>query len=209
LGAGEEKSVAATKTYTAELMAIAYLSTLLAGNKTYLEQLKQLPEVVAKTLSLQERVAEMTPRFCYMTRVLVIGRGFNYATAYELALKIKELSYTMAEPYSSADFLHGPLALIESGFPVIVLAPRGKMSVAMQQLLGALQERQAEVIAISDDEVVLENAGIPIRLPHTVPEWLSPMTTIIPGQLFALNLAHVRHYNVDQPRAIKKVTETM
>jgi glucosamine--fructose-6-phosphate aminotransferase (isomerizing) len=143
-----------------------------------------------------------------MNRSIIIGRGFNYATAFEMALKVKELTYTIAEPYSSADFLHGPLALIEPGFPVVVLAPTGKMLPQMRQLADSITERQAEIIAFSDDETILKKVEIAVRLPAVVPEWLSPLTTIIPGQLFALNLAHLRHHNVDQPRAIKKVTET-
>jgi glucosamine--fructose-6-phosphate aminotransferase (isomerizing) len=150
----------------------------------------------------------MAPRYRYMSRSIVIGRGFNYATAFELALKVKELTYVIAEPYSPADFLHGPLALIEPGFPVIVLAPSGKMLAQLRPLVDSLDQRQAEVIAFSDDDTILERATISVQLPVIVPEWLSPITTIIPGQLFALNLAHIRHHNVDQPRAIQKVTET-
>jgi glucosamine--fructose-6-phosphate aminotransferase (isomerizing) len=208
LGAGEEKSVAATKTYTAELMTVALLSALLSQDAEHLAQLEAVPAAAAQMLTLQDAIDQMAPRYRYMTRSVVIGRGFNYATAYELALKVKELTYTIAEPYSSADFLHGPLALIESGFPVIVLAPGGKMLPEMRQLADSLNEREAEVIAFSDDETILEKADISIQLPITAPEWLSPITTIIPGQLFALTLAHLRRYNVDRPRAIQKVTET-
>lgn len=208
LGAGDEKSVAATKTYTAELMAVALLSALLSNDGDHLAQLDQIPAAAAKMLALQDTIAQLTPRYRYMHRSVVIGRGFNYATAYELALKIKELTYVIAEPYSSADFLHGPLALIEPGFPVLVLAPTGKMLPEMAQLVQSLNERQAEVVAFSDDEAVLKTAETAVPLPVTVPEWLSPITTIIPGQLFALNLAHTRNLNVDHPRAIKKVTET-
>jgi glucosamine--fructose-6-phosphate aminotransferase (isomerizing) len=208
LGGGDEKSVAATKTYTAELMAVALLSALLSNDADHLAQLEQVPAAAAQMLSLQDTIAQLTPRYRYMSRSVVIGRGFNYATAYELALKIKELTYVIAEPYSSADFMHGPLALIESGFPVLVLAPSGKMLPEMVQVVRSLNERQAEVVAFSDDQGVLETAETAVQLPATLPEWLSPITTIIPGQLFALNLAHTRNLNVDQPRAIKKVTET-
>ncbi|MFZ0545920.1 MAG: SIS domain-containing protein [Candidatus Promineifilaceae bacterium] len=208
LGAGDEKSVAATKTYTAELMAVALLSALLSSDADHLAQLETVPDAAAKMLALQDAMAQIAPRYRYMTRSIIIGRGYNYATAYEMALKVKELTYTIAEPYSSADFMHGPLALIEPGFPVVVLAPSGKMLPEMQHLVASLNERQAEVIAISDDETILETADIAVQLTAVVPEWLSPITTIIPGQLFAMNLAHTRHYNVDRPRAIQKVTET-
>ena len=121
---------------------------------------------------------------------------------------MKELTYTIVEPYSSADFLHGPLALIDPGFPVIVIAPTGEMLGDLQTFIRRLQERQAEVIAISDDVLSLDLARIPLALPCTVPEWLSPITAIVPGQLFSLHLAHARDYDVDSPRAIQKVTET-
>jgi glucosamine--fructose-6-phosphate aminotransferase (isomerizing) len=104
--------------------------------------------------------------------------------------------------------MHGPLALIERGFPVIVLAPSGVMLPEMRSLIGTLKEREAEVIAVSDDQETLDLARIPLRLPAPVPEWLSPITTIVPGQLFAMHLAHTRDYDPDRPRALRKVTET-
>lgn len=208
LNTGEEKAVAATKTYTASLAAIALLSATLSDNPTLLAELQRIPEALTQTLTIQERIAEVAPRYRYMQRCVVIGRGYNYATAFETALKLKELTYTIVEPYSSADFLHGPLAVLEEGFPVIVLAPSGVMVAEMREFLRPLQDRRAELIVISDDPALLAQARIPLALPCTVPEWLSPLTTILPGQLLALHLAHTRDFNVDAPRAIQKVTET-
>ncbi|MEZ4519895.1 MAG: SIS domain-containing protein [Chloroflexota bacterium] len=144
-----------------------------------------------------------------MERSVVIGRGYNYATAFELALKLKELTYTIVEPYSSADFLHGPLALLEPGFPVIVVAPAGVMADELEEFVHTLRDRQAEVVAISDDAELLAMARIPLALPAPVPEWLSPITAILPGQMLAMHLAHTRDFDVDSPRAIRKVTETV
>jgi glucosamine--fructose-6-phosphate aminotransferase (isomerizing) len=208
LRSGVERSIAATKTYTSELAAIALLSTTLAQDAEMLTTLHQIPETVAATLLMETEVAQMAPRYRYMKDCVVIGRGYNYATAFELALKLKELTYTIAEPYSSADFLHGPLALIENGFPVIVIAPSGVMSAEIRDFMGALKAREAEVIAISDEPETLSLARIPLKLPYTVPEWLSPITAIIPGQLFAMHLAYVRDYDPDHPRGLRKVTET-
>jgi glucosamine--fructose-6-phosphate aminotransferase (isomerizing) len=143
-----------------------------------------------------------------MRDCVVIGRGYNYATAFELALKLKELTYTIAEPYSSADFLHGPLALIEYGFPALVIAPSGAMLPEIQAFIRTLQQREAEVITISDEPEISALARVPLILPQTVPEWLSPISAIIPGQLFAMHLAHVRDYDPDHPRGLRKVTET-
>jgi len=208
LRAGVERSVAATKTYTSELVSIAMLSAELAGDSSMRELLNQVPSFVQKTLEINKQISEIAQRYRYMQYCVVIGRGFNYATAFELALKLKELTYTIVEPYSSADFMHGPLALLEPGFPVIVIAPSGDMIPEMSEFIKTLNQRQAEVIVISDVQDILNQSRVPLKLPVSVPEWLSPVTSIIPGQLFAMHLANVRDYDVDKPRAIRKVTET-
>jgi glutamine---fructose-6-phosphate transaminase (isomerizing) len=143
-----------------------------------------------------------------MQSCVAIGRGYNYATAFELALKLKELTYTVVQPYSSADFMHGPLAMVAPGFPVFVLAPSGCMLSQLVSFMQAVKERQAEVVAISDDEEALAQGRVALRLPPGVPEWLSPLTAIVPGQLLALYLAAARDLDPDRPRALRKVTET-
>ncbi len=208
LHAGMEQSVAATKTYTAELAAIALFSVLLKDDPSMLAELKAIPDAVRSTLGLEPIIRQQTQRYRYMRECVVIGRGFNYATAFELALKLKELTYTPVEPYSSADFLHGPLAVLEPGFPVILVAPTGKMLPELQVFSNKLLDLGAEIIAISDDEMILKNAQVALRLPVSVSEWLSPITCIVPGQCFAMHLVQTRGFDVDQPRAIKKVTET-
>ncbi len=209
LRAGEERAVAATKTYTAELAAVALLSVALSGDADARAALWAAPDAVAATLAMNATIAAIAPRYRYMQRCVVIGRGYNYATAFETALKLKEMTYTIVEPYSSADFLHGPLAMLEPGFPVIVIAPSGRLAAEAESFIGTLRERQAEVIAVSDDAAVLAAARVPLALPASVPEWLSPLTAIIPGQLLALQLAHARDFDIDAPRAIRKVTETV
>ena len=208
LHAGEERAVAATKTYTAELLAIALLSAHLAQDEARLGWLGRVPELVGQALvaNSADQIAALASRYRYMTRCVVIGRGFNYASAFELALKLKELTYTMVEPYSSADFLHGPFALIEHGFPAIVFAPSGALTADVGQFIGRLQAHHAEVVVVSDAP---SPTGRGLRLPTAVPEWLSPLVAIIPGQLLAMHLAHERGYDVDAPRGIAKVTETV
>lgn len=208
LHAGEELAVAATKTYTAELAAVALISAELADSDEMRASLQELPDAMAATLGMNDTIARIAPRYRYMERSIVIGRGYNYATAFEMALKLKELTYTIVEPYSSADFLHGPLAMLEPGFPVVVVAPRGILTGETAAFVKVLRERQAEVIVISDADELLAMARIPLRLPASLPEWLSPITAIVPGQLMAMHLAHARDYDVDAPRAIRKVTET-
>jgi glucosamine--fructose-6-phosphate aminotransferase (isomerizing) len=208
LNAGVERSIAATKTYTSELMAIAMLGAHLSGDKESQGELARVPEAVAKVLAVAPIVAQVAERYRYMTACVVIGRGYNYASAFELALKLKELTYTIAEPYSSADFLHGPLALIENGFPVIVVAPTGVMLPELRDFIQVLQQREAEPVVISDDAETLALGRIALPLKATLPEWLSPLTAIVPGQLLAMYLAHARDYDPDHPRGLRKVTET-
>ena len=208
LCAGLEQSLAATKTYTSELAAVALLSSLLAGDATMEAALEQIPTAVETVLTGHEQVARVAERYRYMHYCVVIGRGFNYASAFELALKLKELTYTVAEPYSSADFLHGPLALIEPGFPVLVFAPTGLLLPEMQQFIQNVRTREAEPVVISDDPATLALGRSRLRLAVSVPEWLSPLTAIVPGQLFALELALARGYDPDHPRGLRKVTET-
>ena len=209
LHAGLERSVAATKTYTAELAAVAMLSTAFCSDQERVRELARLPGLMSQTLSAPNAIDHAAERYSYMRHCVVIGRGYNYSTAFEMALKIKELTYTVVQPYSSADFMHGPLALIEPSFPVFVIAPTGKMTADLTAFVATAQERGADLVIISDDDQMLAKARIPLALPAGVPEWLSPIVAIVPGQLFALHLAHSRGYDPDHPRALLKVTETL
>lgn len=208
LNAGEERSVAATKTYTAELAAIAALSVALDQNPVRFSALQSIPEAVQKVLQVRQNITQIVPRYRYMRACVVIGRGFNYCTAFEMALKIKELTYTVVEPFSSADFLHGPFAMLEEGFPVFVIAPSGALQEEMQHFLKTIGEVHAESIVISDNAEILKLGRMQISLPVQVPEWLSPIISIIPGQLFALDLAAERDIDPDHPRSLHKVTKT-
>jgi glucosamine--fructose-6-phosphate aminotransferase (isomerizing) len=207
--AGAEKAVAATKTYTNELMAIAMLSTALNNSNKRWDELASVSKWAEQTLALDDEIARMTQRYRYMSHCVVLGRGFNYATAFEWALKLKELTYVSAEPYSSADFQHGPIALVEGGFPVLAVAPSGKVQASMQDMLTRLRkQKDAELVVISDDDDVLELAQSPIQLPPQIPEWLTPLVSILPAQLFACHLTEVKGYDTEKPRSITKVTET-
>ncbi|MCX7852434.1 MAG: SIS domain-containing protein [Caldilineales bacterium] len=208
LMAGEERAVAATKTYTAQLAAIALLSVALDGDDEATALLARVPDWVTQALQVEEYVARMAERYRYMQACVTIGRGYDYATAFELALKLKELTYTVVEPYSSADFLHGPFALLEPGFPIIVIAPSGPMLPEMRAFMDKAAERRAELLVISDDATALAQGRVALPLPAGVPEWLSPLTAIVPGQLLALYLAQARDLDPDRPRGLRKVTET-
>ncbi|HEY9488662.1 MAG TPA: SIS domain-containing protein, partial [Chryseosolibacter sp.] len=148
---GPEKAVAATKTYTAELMAVAMISAALLNSEERWNELSSVSKWAEQALALDPQIAQMAQRYRYMSQCVVLGRGFNYATAFEWALKLKELTYLIAEPYSSADFQHGPIAMVEGGFPVMAVAPRGKVHDTMRDMLTRLRkEKDAELVVISD-----------------------------------------------------------
>ncbi|HET7544789.1 MAG TPA: SIS domain-containing protein [Polyangiaceae bacterium] len=206
--AGPERAVAATKTYTAQLFALAMLSAALESSAERWAELAQVPEWLAAVLARNTDLTEAVSAFRDARRLLVLGRGFNYATAFELALKLKETSYVLAEPYSVADLLHGPVALIDSGFPVILIAPSGRSLVDVADLLSLLEARGARVLALSNAKEVLARVALQLELPAGVPEWLSPIVSIVPGQLFAGALAVQAGHDPDRPRGLAKVTLT-
>lgn len=207
--AGAEKAVAATKTYTTELMTIAMLSAALNGSKKQWGELNQVAGCMKSVLKQDNFIAQAVHRYRYIDQTVVLGRGFNYATAFEWALKLKELTYIIAEPYSSADFAHGPIAMVESGYPVFAVAPKGKVFSSMLQMLKRLsKEISAELVVISNDQRALSLAQVPLTIPAEVPEWMSPLVNILPAQLFAYHLTLAKGYDTEQPRTIRKVTKT-
>ena len=208
LGVGPERSVAATKTYTAELMALAMLSAAIGDSADHWEQLAAAPAAVAAAVGLSADVAARAERYRYADRLVTCGRGFCYGTAFELALKLKETCYVMAEPYSPPDFLHGPVAIVHAGFPVLLVAPGGAAYPDLLALAQTLAGRGAELVAISDRAELLALARTPLRLPVSLPEWLAPIAAIVPGQLLALHLARAMGLDPDHPRGLSKVTRT-
>lgn len=209
LQTGPERAVAATKTYTASLAALALFSTMLKSDEPRLNQLDQMPGFMEQTLSGLDEALARVERYRYMDHCTVIGRGFNYSTAFETALKIKELTRTVAEPYSSADFRHGPIAMVRDGFPVIVVAPSGAVAADVSDLVFDLKQRGGELLLISDDRALLELAHLALPIPTGLPEWLTPLVAVLPGQLFALALTWAKGYDPDRPAGITKVTETL
>ncbi len=209
LHAGSERSIAATKTYTAQLSVIALFAASWSGDSQHLAALEQLPGAIAAPLQLAPEIARHVERYRYMDRCVIIGRGYNYATSFELALKLKELTYVMATAYSPADFRHGPIATIETGLPVFLVMPTGATFDDMLGLAGELLQRDAELLVISESSQALSFAKTALPIAAGVPEWLSPLTTIVPGQLFALYLAQTKGLNPDVPRGLQKVTRTL
>jgi glucosamine--fructose-6-phosphate aminotransferase (isomerizing) len=208
LQAGEELSLAATKTYTAQLTSIAFLSNELSRSSQFKNDLHALPDKISEIFEKEPHVGNLAERYRYMEHCVTIGRGFNYASAFEFSLKMKELTYTIAEPYSSADFLHGPVAMVDRGFPTFVIAPDGKMNAEMKTMIEKVQSQMAEVILISNNPQLLKMAEHTMELPTGIPEWLSPIPAILPAQMFAMYLAQTRGIDVDNPRGLSKITQT-
>ena len=208
LSAGPERAIAATKTYTTSLMALAMLSTALAGDKERRRALERVPALMTKTLKDAEAVITAAAEYRSANACVVLGRGFNYATAFEIALKLKELTYILAEPYSSADFKHGPVALVQDGFLVLAVIPDGKPAAELIDFLGEIKGRRPRLVVISHDKEALAQAATAVPLPAGIPEWISPIVAIAPGQLFAYGLARARGLDPDRPRGLRKVTLT-
>ena len=209
LRAERERSIAATKTYTAQLLALAMLSAALADDGERRRQLASVPAHVAASLAVGEgAITAAASGLKDAGHGVVIGRGFNYATAFEIALKAKELAYVAVEPYSSADFQHGPIALVESGFAAIVVNMAGAVSGEVELLLAEMVRRGARPVVLSNLDSSLAMAAAPLRLPGDIPEWLSPIAAVVPGQLLAFQLSRQRGFDPDQPRGLSKVTKT-
>lgn len=206
--AGEERAVAATKTYTTTLALVALLAGLWANEAPFLEALHAIAEPIQAVLALDEQIEGAVERYRYIQECAVLARGINQATALEAALKMTETSYLVAKPYSGADFLHGPIAMIHEGFPTFLYAPNGRAYAFMRDLALKLQERAAEIVLFAHNPEILQLARKPLPIPVDVDERLSPLVYIVAGQLWACRLALTRGYNPDSPRGLNKVTLT-
>lgn len=206
--AGKQRSVAATKTYTGQL-AVLYLLASALSKQIALEDISEIPGQAGEALRLSAEIRGIVERYRYMRQCAVVARGLNYANAFELSLKLMETCYIVAERFSSADFLHGPIAMIERDFPVLLFAPPGKTLAGQRALIQRLSGLHAETVAISSEGVRVPRSTRLIRVPGKIPEIYTPIPYIIPGQLFAAHLAEVKGLDPDSPRSLKIVTQTL
>lgn len=204
--AGRERAIAATKTYTGQMIHFYMLASALSDEKIGYER---IPNFCAESLQLRSTVEEIVQRYVFMENCVVVGRGLNYGNAYELALKLMETCYVVAERFSSADFFHGPLAIVERRFPVIMFAPSGVTKKSNLDLLKRLQELKADSLSITNDEEIAKLSSRHIKMSTEIDEFLSPIPFIIPAQLFAALLAETKGLNADSPRSLSKVTKTL
>ncbi len=215
--AGRERSVAATKTYTGQILML-YLLAYALGAPIPPRAVGRLPGAVQKVLKRKDSVAALSERYRYMSNAVVVGRGLNYANAFEFSLKLMETCYVVAERFSGADFLHGPIALVERAFPVFVFAPPGPTFPGVVSLCEKLRSLQAETVVIGPadggipESLATRSLQVSARIPtlNAMPEDLfTPIPYVIPAQLFAAFLAEQKGLNPDRPRTLTKVTKTI
>jgi glutamine---fructose-6-phosphate transaminase (isomerizing) len=208
LEAGEERSVAATKTYVNSLGAVALLFTAIGKEAGARAELDRMPDVLEDQIRLSFATLPPLDEYSAATGATVVARGVNYGTAHETALKIRELSSLVVEAYSPADLMHGPIAAIRPGWPVLAIAPSGPAQASVTSVFAPLSERGARLLVVSDSAEALAAADTPLPLVAGVPEWLSPLTAVIPAQVAAMRLAELRGLDVDRPAGLRKVTLT-
>ena len=214
--AGKERSVAATKTYTGQLLTI-YLLAYALGARFHENDLRRLPDWAEAALKTEKEIAACAGRYRFMRQTVVVGRGLNYANAFELSLKLMETCYVVAERFSSADFLHGPIAMVERSFPVFAFAPAGVTWPGNREMIEKLNGIRAETLLFTDAgnpeaRAYPRSICLPMKLarPGVAPEDLyTPIPYIIPAQLFAACLAREKGIDPDRPRTLTKVTKTM
>lgn len=208
--AGREQSVAATKTYTGQVLML-YMLAYALGGAIDLEELALLPEWTYRALELEAEIARRSERYRFMERAVVVGRGLNYANAFEFALKLMETCYVVAERFSTADLLHGPIAMVEPHFPLFLFAPAGVTWPGMSELMRKLVDLKAETLIITDrgNPEALDLSTRAICVNAELPEIFTPIPYIIPAQLLAASLAVQKGLDPDRPRTLSKVTRTL
>lgn len=204
--AGREKSVAATKTYTGQMLHFYMLASAIGDKRL---DYHRIPDLTAESLKLADQVESVVQRYAFMENCVVVGRGMNYGNSYELALKLMETCYVVAERFSSADFFHGPLAIVERRFPVIMFGANGVTRQGNLELLNRLKELHADSLAITNDPEIAAASSRSLLLSGEMEEFLTPIPFIVPAQLFAAHLSAAKGLDPDAPRSLAKVTRTL
>jgi glucosamine--fructose-6-phosphate aminotransferase (isomerizing) len=208
LHAQKERAVAATKTYTAQQVAMVMICRALGGNLPE-PGIASIPEAIRLALGCEEAITAVVPFYRYAQRCVCLARGFNYSTAREIALKLMETCYIGSSGMSAADFLHGPIAFVERDTPVLAFAPYGPTYGFMLDLAKRLHGQGVDLLAFTNHSAIMRHCALGVRYPARLPEGLSPIPMATLGQLFACHLALVRGLNPDAPRRLRKVTQTL
>ena len=211
---GPEIGVASTKAFTGQVTVLTMLALALGKEmgtvddetyKTIVRELNDIPKKMQEVLKLNDRIADLSRTFTYAHNFLYLGRGFSYPVAMEGALKLKEISYIHAEGYPAAEMKHGPIALIDSDMPVVVIATHNAMYEKVLSNIQEIKARQGKVIALvsGGDDTVSRIADEVLEIPDTL-DCLEPLIATIPLQLLAYHIAVCKGKNVDQPRNLAK-----
>ncbi len=206
--AGKERSVAATKTYTGQMLHFYLLADSLQQSGERLE-IEKIPDFAERALGLEDEIRRIADRYTFMENCVVVGRGLNYGNSFELALKLMETCYVVAERFSSADFFHGPLAIVERRFPVILFGPAGVTKKSSVDLLRRLKDLHADSFSITNDKSIERLSTRAVLMPEAISEHLSPIPFVIPAQLFAAFLSESKGLDPDSPRSLSKITKTV
>ncbi|MEO1279186.1 MAG: isomerizing glutamine--fructose-6-phosphate transaminase, partial [Planctomycetota bacterium] len=213
LRAGPEIGVASTKAFTAQVAVLTMISLFLARRRfmspeqcgSLIKELELLPDKIETALALNDSIRTITEKYIERENWLFLGRGYNYPTALEGALKLKEISYIHAEGMPAAEMKHGPIALIDEGMPVVFIATRGSQYEKVMSNISEVRSRGGHVIAVATegDTEIANHAQDVFYIPD-VPECLSPMLAVVPLQLMAYHAAVLRGHDVDKPRNLAK-----
>lgn len=206
--AGTERSVAATKTFTAQLCLLALLAAEWAGRDDVKQALQSLPGQISGMFDVAQTIAGNVQRYRFMNECFVLARGVNYAVALEAALKIQETSYVRAKAYATSDFYHGPLALVERDIPFLIFAPDGPTLNDLRNMVAKLREKETEMIIVSNKNDLLPQGTFGIPIPETDNDLISPFYNVIVAQIFAHHLSRIKGHDPDHPRSLTKVTIT-
>jgi len=207
LDAGKEQSVPASKTYTASVLGLALMSQAIDGDDAFEAALRRVPDSMTGALKVEMDLDKLVPTLDG-PRAIVLGRGFNFSTAEEVALKLTETSYVLARAWSVADFEHGPIAVVEPGFPVLLVGGGGSVAGDLESIATRLLDYGCRVVGLFD--CAITPRGIKSAAVHDsgLPEELTPLTLAVLGQLLAYHVALARGVDPDQPRALRKITRT-
>lgn len=212
--AGPETSLAATKTFTSQIMILAMLVAELAGDKEFDALLEKVPTLVGEFLADTKAVEALSTRYRFMGECFMLARGLNYAIAREAALKTQETCYVRAMPYATSDFYHGPMAMTEPNVPIVLFAPDGPSLQNTREIAELLRERENDVLIVSDLEEMRQKGSVSIAIP-AVPttngiykDAISPFLCVAAAQVFACSLSVGKGLNPDVSRYLKKVTIT-
>lgn len=208
LHAGEEKAVPATKTYTAQLAVFYLLGFTLNDDTRMLKKfLTSVPKYIKKILDMEEQIEDIAKLYRFANDMIVLGRGLNFSTALEHALKLKETCYIKAEAFSSSDFLHGPIAMVREDLPIIIYAAKDPTFLHVYKVAKRLKEEfNTELLSITTEKKLAEISRNIIKIPSDLDPLFSPIVFIVAGQLLCYYIAKYRNINPDSPRGLRKVT---